>query len=463
MLVHPVSTASSKQKSALSSESSGSSKENSIARKSSSSSLSTTTASKSSRKSSPVIVNSTENDKAEGNSFWSSFLGDSFHSTAKNIDSKTSSHRTAGRKPGARVSGPTAGRKVRNNDDIKNAHSKNTTTASDRGLLSQELKQNESDTSYISNATKMHRHLPVSNSHLSQEDETARVTEDICTTNVDSATTKEEEDILPSFKCGSQDSGVTPVEISDGSEIKQCHLELSSVNNCEEPGALGNNSSSLLNTSVKARSKDLEKVEELPPLSKEFLSVVEAQNEICNVETVDFSAVLHPEVLQSTNVETMSSQNIEETNNLGIDDSVRLNGPPVIDSEVSLAVTGDEALVELSTEAADQYRLHKVNPLASSTPIYFSNKQSDKERKLDETLLVGSGEYREELDRNEDVVDITFSDVGNPGMETEIVVDAVSVEQDKHSEDIIPQNQPEEVSVEKPEKHSSGINGESQQ
>ena len=364
------------------------------------------------------------------------------------------------------MSGPTAGRKVRNSDDNKNAHSKKTTTDSDGGLLSQELKQIESDATDISNATKMQRHLPVSNSHSFKEEEIGKVTEDVCTNNVDSATSKGEEDILPSFECGSQDSGVTPVEISDGSEIKKCHLKLSSVNKCEEPGALGNNSSSLLNTSVKARSTDLEKEEELAPVSKEFLSVVEAQNEICNMETVDSSAVLHPEVSQSTiNVERISSQNIEETNNKGIDNSVRLHGPPVKDSEVSLAVTGDEALLELPTESADQYRLHKVNPLASSTPIYFSNKQSDKERKLDETLSVGSGEYRDELDRNEGVVDITCSDVGkgNPGMETEIVVDAVSVEQDEYSEEIIPQNQPEASSEEAEKRYSSRINGESQQ
>ena len=149
------SAASSQQKSAPVPVS-GDSVEETLTTRKSSTSLSTNSASQSSKKSSLGVNNSKDSD-SEANSFWSSFLGDSF----PNAESKTSSCKTSGRKLGSRVSGNRiGGSDNRNECDSTSTSNGQEKISSVRVLKQQDKKHDISQT----DTTKSDEHL-VASSH----------------------------------------------------------------------------------------------------------------------------------------------------------------------------------------------------------------------------------------------------------------------------------------------------------
>lgn len=475
------STASSKQKSDFSSVSTGSGRESLTTRKSSSS-LSTTVPSKSPRKSSLVDTDSKDIDSNESNSFWSSFLGDSFSSSTTNNDSKTSNCRTAGRKPGSRVSGTAAGRKVRSKDDIKEA----VNTARDKDSISsaKPLKHDKNDGVDITNSTKAESNLlVVSSVNLSQQQETGDFAKDLhnkVEKKICSDVTEVGEGNLQKGSCDAQNNSVTPVERSKGLELKHSittPTELSQRDNNEELNTPGNDSASLLNISEEASSKDLQNEEPIAA-NEEPVSVVEVQNQTRDTRAVNSSVLEQPEGSRDTNAITLErivntdgiihSQNAEEVSTRAVSSSVSLglDTSPVMDSTVSYTVVTDKAELSFPTESTDQHRFHKGEPLASSTPNTFLDKESNKETKIEEASSPEPSEDSDVLNQSEGLVNISFTGIkeNEPLFvnETELIKDVVFVEERKQFEDSIPQQQKEEMPCKEVEtQHLSMNNGKS--
>lgn len=149
-----VSAASSQQKSAPVLVS-GDSAEETLTTRKSSTSLTTNSASKSSKRTSLGVNNSKDSD-SEGNSFWSSFLGDS----VPNAESKTSSRKTSGRKLGSRVSG----NRTRGSDNRNEYDSTSTSNGQEKISSESVLKQDKKHGISQLDTTKSDEHL-VASSH----------------------------------------------------------------------------------------------------------------------------------------------------------------------------------------------------------------------------------------------------------------------------------------------------------
>ena len=475
-----VSTASSKQKSDFSSVSTGSARESLTTRKSSSS-LSTTVPSKSPRKSSSGDTDSKDIDSNESNSFWSSFLGDSLSSSTTNNDSKTSNRRTAGRKPGSRVSGTAAGRKVRSKEDRKEAIN----TARDKDSISsaKPLKEDKSDGMDITDSTKAESNLLVPSVNLSQQQETGDFAKDLCNkieNKICSDVSEVGEGNLPKGSCDAQNNSVTPVQRSKGLELKHSNTspaEQSQRHNNEELNTPGNDSVPLLNISVEASSKDLQKEEPIAA-NEEPVSVVEVQNQNRDTQAMNSSVLEQPAGSHETNAITLErivktdgiihSQNAKEVAARVVSSSVSQghDTSPVMDSTVSYTVVTDEAEHAFPTESTDQHRFHKGVPLASSTPNNVFNKKSDKETKIGEASSPDPTEDSDVLNKSEGLVNISFTGIkeNEPVFvnETELIKDVAFGKESKQSEDSIPQQQIKEIPCKEVEtQHLSMINGKS--
>ena len=458
--------------------STGSSRD-SLTTKTSSSSLSTTVASKSPRKSSLGETDSKNIDNNESNSFWSSFLGDSFSSSETNNDSKTSNRRTAGRKPGSRVSGTATGRNVRSKDNRKEA----VNTATDKESISS-LKQHKSDAGIaITDTTKAKSNLLVSSVNLSQQQETGDFANDLLN-NVEKKICSDVSELgegnLQKGSCDAKKHSVIPVERSRGLEFKHSKtspVEQSHRDNNEELNTPGNDSVYLLNISLEASSKDLQKEEPIAA-NEEAVLVVEVQNQTHDTRGINSSVLEQPEESHDTNANTLerevnidgiiNSQNAKEVSTGAVSGSVSLGlgTSPVMDSTVSDTVVTGQAEQAFPTESIDQHRFHKGEPLACSTPNNLLKKESDKKTKIEEASSPGASEDSDVLNQSEGLVNIPFTGIKeNEPLsvnETELIKDVLLVKERKQSENSILQQQREEMPCKEVETlHLSMINGKS--
>ena len=427
-----------------------------ITRKSSSSS-SGNAASKSSRKTSSNAINSKDND-GDSNSFWSSFLGDSFSTSTTNTESKTPGRRTAGRKPGSRVTDTATGKKGRSSIDRKEPAGVNSAEDKDDISSSRALKQHKMNgDNDVTNTTKSDKNLQASDALLPQEKETGNV-EDLA--NKDKKKTVSD---IPKVKkggrthraeCDNQDLSVTPDGFSDKLESK--HFKHSSSDNeswgdeNKECNAPEDGGASLLNISAITTSKDLQE-EELNTANEEPVSLVEIQS-----ETMDSFAGEEPKESLEANESAVGSINQVD----GVVNSQDAKDVSVIsahdessfrDSTDNVTVT-NKAGHDNSQETADQQNFFKVEPLASSTPNHFLDERSDKETKSEEALSQETGDCKELLKQTEGVLlviednDSKSPRDNEPETDTGMVLDAVPVVQNKQLlEDSTPQQETGEV------------------
>jgi len=404
------------------SSSSGSSVKESLTTKKSSSLLSATSTSKSTRKASSDENNAKEND-SEGNSLWSSFLGDSFTSAPVKTESKTSSRRSAaGRKLGSRVS-----RTTRRSVDGNETATPSDNSSNEKENLSSSItfKQDGKSEDSIINTFKSNTHLSASKSNK-KADETESVSNALHEksekkTKVPVVDDGREENV----KHHAQESTVKTVKSDNAKESKDLIVsdEKSFDSNSEKlvKDSLGKDNSVLLNNSVNTSSRRLEEgnlktASEEPVFSEGRQS--EGQN-LVTKSTIDTAEKLVREELHRPEKEvkgvehsviTVKSQDAEEVESPSMMNS--MNSGSTVDHDDTCTdstdniVGADTAIQEVPSEIAEKQKFVEVEALASSTPDHFLkglSVMSGKEANpTHEELPLKFGEYSENLSVNKE-------------------------------------------------------------
>lgn len=396
------------------SPSSGSSVKESSTTKKSSSLVSATSTSKSTRKASSDENNAKGND-SEGNSFWSSFLGDS---APVKSESKTSSRRSAaGRKLGSRVSRTTR-RSVDGNETA--TPSENSSNEKENLSSSRTFKQDGKSEDSVINTFKSNTHLSASKSNK-KADETESVSNALHEksgkkTKVPVVEDGREENV----KHHVQESAVKTVESGNAIESKDLIVsdEKSFDSNSDKlvKDSLGDDNTVLLNNSANTSSRGL-KERNLKTACEEPVFSEGRQSEGQNLvtkSTVDTAEKLSSEELHRTekkakgvehSVVTIKSQDAEEVESPSMINSMKSGSTVDHDQNCTDStdniVGADTAIQEVSSEIAEKEKFVEVEPLASSTPNHFLkglSVMSGKEvNPTDEELPLKFGEYSENL------------------------------------------------------------------
>lgn len=412
-----VSAASSKPKSTSSSSSNA--KESLTTRKSSSSSSATTT-SKSSGKTSSDLNNSKESD-SEGNSFWSSFLGDSFSSTTTNTESKTSSRRTSGRKLGSRSNSTTTVNEgnVGGGDDKNELESVNTSSNSSGRTLKQHTKRNINQT----NTAKSDGNLQASHALLSHQEGTANGSKDLSNQDenvTDFVNSQVVEDTSPEkAEFNTQELIVAPGESEK--KLKSERLKLSSTGKTRKgnkevftPGndvSKDQNDASLQDVSP-VKNSEVSKEIKSNASHEEPASPSQSHNTETDIySTPKWKPVESHETNENANTtqntDIISSQDVGEGLSNVVSKSVNsdLNGSSFVDSTDNVVFT-DKTGQEIQ-QGPEQNKFLDVEPLASSTPNHHVKERSaslDKVTKLELTPSQPVDEYTEVLNQKEDAL-----------------------------------------------------------
>lgn len=401
------------------SSSSGSSVKESLTTKKSSSLLSATSTSKSTRKASSDENNAKGND-SEGNSFWSSFLGDSFTSAPEKSESKTSSRRSAaGTKLGSRVSRTTK-RSVDANETA--TPSDNSSNEKENLSSSRTFKQDGKSDDSVINTFKSNTHLSASKSNKKADE-----TESVSNALHEKSEKKTEVPVVEdgreeNVKHHVQESTVKTVESGNAIESKDLIVsdEKSFHSNSDKlvTDSLGDDNTVLLNNSANTSSRGLKEGNlktacEEPVFSEGRQS--EGQN-LVTKSTVDTAGKLLSEELHRTEkkvkglehlpvVVTVKSQDAEEVESPSMINSMK-SGSTVDHHDTCMDSTdnivgADTAIQEVPSEIAEKEKFVEVEPLASSTPNHFLkglSVMSGKEvNPTDEELPLKFGEYSENL------------------------------------------------------------------
>lgn len=412
-----VSAASSKPKSTSSSSSNA--KESLTTRKSSSSSSATTT-SKSSQKTSSDLNNSKESD-SEGNSFWSSFLGDSFSSTTTNTESKTSSRRTSGRKLGSRSNSTTTVNEgnVGGGDDKNELESVSTSSNSSGRTLKQHTKRNINQT----NTAKSDGNLQASHALLSHQEGTANGSKDLSNQDenvTDFVNSQVVEDTSPEkAEFNTQELIVASAESEN--KLKSERLKLSSTGKTRKgnkevftPGndvSKDQNDASLQDVS-QVKNSEVSKEIKANASHEEPASSSQSHNTETDVySTPKWKPVESHETNENANTtqntDIISSQDVGEGLSNVVSKSVNsdLNGSSLVDSTDNVVIT-DKTGQEIQT-GSEQNKFLDVEPLASSTPNHHVKERSaslDKVKKLELTPSQPVDEYTEVLNQKENAL-----------------------------------------------------------
>lgn len=380
--------------------------------------LSATSTSKSTRKASSDDNNAKGND-SEGNSFWSSFLGDSFTSAPVKSESKTSSRRSAaGRKLGSRVSRTTR-RSVDGNETA--TPSDNSSNVKENLSSSRTFKQDGKSEDSVINTFKSNTHLSTSKSNK-KADETESVSNALHEKSEKKTTVPVVEDVSEeNVKHHVQESTVKTVESGNAIESKDLIVsdEKSSDSNSDKlvKDSLGNDNTVLLDnfantSSIGLKEGNFKTACEEPVFSEGNQS--EGQN-LVTKNTVDTAEKLVSEELHRTekkafkgvehSVVTVKSQDAEEVESPSMINS--MNSGSTVDHDDTCTDSTDNivgtntAIQEISSEIAEKEKFVEVEPLASSTPNHFSkglSVMSGKEvNPTDEELPLKFGEYSENL------------------------------------------------------------------
>ena len=453
--------ASSKQKSTSSSQSGSSGKEST--RKSSS--LSAATTSKSSRKTSSDLKNLKDND-SEGNSFWTSFLGDSVSSNTSKSESKTSSHRTSGRKLGSRLSGGNVG----GSDDKNEPDSVNTSKGNENTASARSLKQHKKHDINLTDSAKSE-----SNLLISQQDSTTNGSKDVANQNTTDSVNSQENACPEKAEYNTQELSVVPVETERENRAKSERLKLSSSGeshkgNLKEkrklPGddvfKVGNDASMQDVSAVK--NSDVSKEKKANADYKEPGSLLESQSpdtdSSYSAKKSEQFEELHKtanNTLDSSHLHKLSSQDIGDRSSIIANESMSsdLDGPSLVDPTNNAVIT-DKSGYEIQQESAGQNKFLDVEPLASSTPNPCVKEQSislDKTAvKTKLTPAQPTDENKEDLNQNGDllVYAVHGSEIATTGIKENITIsenvaemfmEAASIVEDKESPKSIPKQE----------------------
>ena len=460
-----VSTASSHQKSAPVPVP-GDSAEETLTTRKSSTSLSTNSASKSRKKTSLGVNNSKDSD-SEGNSFWSSFLGDSFPSA----ESKTSSHKISGRKLGSRLSGNRIeGSDNRNEYDSTSTSNGQEKIPSVRVLKQQDKKHGISQTDTCT--TKSDEHLVASSHasllhHQSTTNDSKELSLNQHKNEVDSVNLYALENAnSEKVDCNTQEVAVVPAQsetkakserskLSPGKSRKAKKKPLSP----ERDACKSHDNASLQDVSAVKNSELLkEKRSNADYKGSQSLLQLEAQSP--NTDPV-----------HSTQSEKSAAQNTQDAspaNRLGTQVvegfANAITKPGSSDHNESSAVDDNAAINdiaghEIQQEPSEQNKAFDVKPLASSTPNRHVNEQSVALNKTAKPELTPPQPADDNLNQNEDsLADVVYesqSPVSNimdnktiSENVPEMFLEAVSIAEIEESAHNIPKQEIEEIACE---------------
>lgn len=451
---------------------SGDSAEESLTTRKSSTSLSTNSASKSSRKTSLGVSNSKDSD-SEGNSFWSSFLGDSL----TNAESKPSSRKTGTRKLGSRVSENRIG-------GSDNRHESDSTTASNGQenissvrLLKQQDKK--LDISVI-DAAKSDEHL-VASSHalLLQQQSTADGIEELCLNQdknkADSVKLNALKDIVPEkVDYNTQEVAVAPAE-SD-TKAKSERLKLSPSGKSRGKGkkkplspetdvSIKSHGNPFLQDISAVRNSELPKEKRSNAGYKEPQSLLELEAQSPNTDPVhstqndksEESYKTAENTLDVTSAGNLGTQVVVDGSAIAITKSVNSDHDDLsVVDPMDNAVVTDAAGHEIQQEPSEQNKVFDVKPLASSTPNHRIKKESALLDQTAKTDLIPSRPTDHNISQTEDsLADIVYqseSPVSNitdnktiSENVAEMFMEAASIADNKKSVHNIPKQEVKEI------------------
>ena len=465
------SAASSQQKSAPVPVS-GDSAEETLTTRKSSTSLSTNSASKSSKKTSLGVNNSKDSD-SEGNSFWSSFLGDSF----PNTESKTSSRKTSGRKLGSRVSGNRIGGSDNRNEcdststsngqekissvrvskqqDKKHGISQTDTTKSDGHLEASShalLLQHQSTTNDSKELSLNQNKNEADAGHLyapenANSEKVDYNTQEVAIAPAESETKAISERLKPS-PGKSQKGKKKP--LSPETEACKSH-----DNSSLQDVSVVKNSELLKEKRSNAGYKGPQSLSELEAPSPNTDPVYSKQNEKSaeSQKAVQSTQDASPSNRLSTQVVVEGFANaITESVSSDHDES------SVVDP-VDNAAISDIAVHDIQQEPSEQNKVFDVKPLASSTPNRHAKEQSVSLDKRAKPELMPPQTPDDNLNQNEDpLADVVYESkspvsniIDNKTISenvSEMFVEAVSIAEIKKSAHNIPKQEIEEIACE---------------
>ena len=443
---------------------SGDSAEDTLTTRKSSTSLSTNSASKSSKKISLGVNNSKDSD-SEGNSFWSSFLGDSF----PNAESKTSSRKISGRKLGSRVSG----NRIEGSDNRNEYDSTVTSNGQEKMPSVRVLKQHgisQTDTC----TTKSDEHLVASshalllqhqsttndskglslNQHKNEADSVnSYVLENANSEKVENNT--QEVAVVPAqseTKAKSERSKLSPgksrkgkkkplspetdackshdnASLQDVSAVKNSELLKEKRSNADYKG-----SQSLLELEAQSPYTD-------PVHSTQSEKSAESHKAAQNTQDASPDNRLGTQVVEGFANAITKSGSSDHNESSAVDDNAAIN---------------DIAGHEIQQEPSEQNKAFDVKPLASSTPNRHVNEQSVALNKTAKPELTPPQPADDNLNQNEDsLADVVYesqSPVSNimdnktiSENVPEMFLEAVSIAEIKESAHNIPKQEIEEI------------------
>ena len=401
------------------------------------------------RKASSDVNNSKDSD-SEGNSFWSSFLGDSFSSTT--TESKTSTRRTSGHKLASRISGG----KTRNSDDQQDTKSVNTSKEKDNVLSPRTLRQQEKNDFNVTDTTKLDEQLQASQILLPQQEEKENASRDL------------------SNQDGNKAVSVDSQAVKDSSPEKE---DLNTQEISVVPAESGNKLKSQRSKRSPTRKSQKEKKE-----------VLKTENNVCkdndeNVAIIQDAMIVkdkkapekkaasknesrNSETVHSIPVETMADSHTCTTNEIVLDRSQKADGvtsskenrgkvPDIekrlesSDINTSLVIDltdsgiADNAGHESKQERVKQNNILDIEPLASSTPNHYAKEQ--KIMSLDMAMELDTkpaDEYKEAVNQKGNLVEHAVHEPESPLTHSkenksvsenvaELFLEAASVIQDK--------------------------------
>lgn len=471
---HYFSTASSQQKSATVTVS-GDSAEETLTTRKSSTSLSTNSASKSSRKTSLGVNNKKDSD-SEGNSFWSSFLGDSF----TNAESKTSSRKTSARKLGSRVSGNRIGGSDNRNE------SDSTTTSNGQENISSVRLQKQQDKKHGINqtgTTKPDEHL-VASSHalLLQQQSTTNDSKELSLNQdkneADSVNLYALETASPEkVDYNTQEVAVAPAESETNAKSGRLKLSPSGKSRKGKEKPLSpetdvcksHGNASLKDVSAVKKS-ELFKEERSNAGYKEPQALLELEAQSPNTDPVcstqneksEESHKTAQNTLDASPASNLSTQVVVKGFVYAVTKSVSSDhDESSVVEPVDNAVITDTAGHEIQQEPSEQIKVFDIKPLASSTPNRHVKEQSVSLDKTEKTDLAPPQPADDNLNQSEDsLADVVYESESpisniedNKTMSenvAEMFVEAASIAENKESAHNIPKQEIEEISSAEP-------------
>jgi len=434
---------------------SGESAEETLTTKKSSTSLSTNSGSKSSRKTF-LGVNNTKDSDSEGNSFWSSFLGDSF----TNAESKTSSRKTSARKFGSRVSGNRIG-----GSDNRSESDSTTSSNGQENISSLRLQKQQDNKHGINQAdtTKSDVHL-VASSHalLLQQQSTTNDSKELSLNqdkkDADSVDLYPLENASPEkVDYNIQEVAVVPAESetktkSEGLKLSSSGKSHKGKQKTETDICKSHGNASLQEVSA-VKNNELLKEERSNAGYKERQSLSELEAQSPNTDLVCSTQNKKSQESYKTAQNTLDASPANDGSTQVVVEEFANAVTKLVSSDhdkssvvdpMDNAVITDRAGHEIQQESSEQNKVFDIKPLASSTPSRHVKEQSvslDKTAKTDLTFpQLADNNLNQSEDSISDVVNGLESPVSNNEDNktisenvAEMFVEAASIAENKES------------------------------